>query len=70
MHQQSTRPAEAVHSKGLHGWVHSNGEAALCAGDQLGKPATTLYQLALCPVKDVRAGQLPTERGNKILCMQ
>lgn len=68
MPQQSTRPAEAAHSKGLHGWIHSNGKAVLCAGDQLGKPATTLDQLALCPMKDVKAGQFPIERGSKTPC--
>lgn len=70
MHRQSTCPAEAAHSKGLHGWVHSNGKAVLCAGDQLGKAATTLDQLALCPMKDVRAGQFPIERGSKTPCVQ
>ena len=68
MHQPSTRSAEAALSKGLHGWIHSNRKAVLCAGDQLGRPATTLYQLSLCPIKKSGQDSPPFERGSKTPC--
>lgn len=69
MHQQSTHSAEAAHSKVLHGWIHFNRKAVLCAGDQLGKPATTpFYQLSQCPIKKSGQGSSPFERGHKTPC--